>query len=592
VDWVGKGFGRLYEGIPKINIPWPINKKFPDPRWMLSLTNIPEKLGIFHKAFFTDKPMEKGEEKTEETQETSGSVTNVSTVRRDTKGARAGDFVMASDGTLGVFDGMGTRGLRAGEQELYNSGATNIDGSKPSSTSVATTSNAGYWGPLLETIAKKESVGGSYDSIYPGTTKQKRYGGKALTEMTIREADAWQASTYRERGSAAAGRYQFMSILSQATTYSDVKPDDLFNAENQDKMAIGLIVNKRKITPEMIKNDPNKAMLRLAQEWAAFPVPTDMQGHKQFVKAGQSYYAGDGRNASGATVAEMRAAFAKLGAPPVQSQQPQTPNVQPQTPLVEGQKKTAVLAYGTNDWGLSESEIKKRATEMIRDLMSKGYNVVVVPPNKDLNVKGYGKKDAPYRGVYSAAAETGATIESGKYQTVDTLHLEPADAKRIFNKYRSAVYVGDSNAVRMKASESGDYSNTSTAVSGAGGDAIKEQIDSSVETVSTRQATPDNSEKMASQDQSDSDTSSASSPAQVSASPQVQTQMSSGISGISQQLPYEQSGSTVVMMQGSGGQQMPMGGGGGKGTPIIMGSGDVVNSYYKSQLMGFLYKQG
>ena len=69
--------------------------------------------------------------------------------------------------------------------------------------------------------------------------------------------------------------------------------------------------------------------------------------------------------------------------------------------------------------------------------------------------------------------------------------------------------------------------------------------------------------------------------------------MSNGISGISRQLPYEESGNTVVMMQGSGGQQTPMSsGGGGKGTPVIMGSGDVVNSYYKSQLMGFLYKQG
>ena len=92
--------------------------------------------------------------------------------------------------------GWDTRGLREGEQKLYESGATNVDGTKPASTSVPTTSNASYWGPLLETIAKKESVGGSYDSIYPGTTKQKRYGGKALTEMTISEADAWQASSY------------------------------------------------------------------------------------------------------------------------------------------------------------------------------------------------------------------------------------------------------------------------------------------------------------------------------------------------------------------------------------------------------------
>ena len=72
--------------------------------------------------------MEKGKEEEDKTSMTDGledgptGVTNVSTVRRDTEGAQASDFIMASDGTLGVFDGMGTRGLREGEQELFDSG--------------------------------------------------------------------------------------------------------------------------------------------------------------------------------------------------------------------------------------------------------------------------------------------------------------------------------------------------------------------------------------------------------------------------------------------------------------------------------------
>ena len=80
-------------------------------------------------------------------------------------------------------------------------------------------------------------------------------------------------------------------------------------------------------------------------------------------------------------------------------------------------------------------------------------------------------------------------------------------------------------------------------------------------------------------------------PAQVSPSTQSQSQMSSDITGLSQQLSYEETGSTVVLMQ-TPGQEPPMMSGGGKGTPIIMGSGDVVNSYYKSQVLGSLYKQG
>ena len=112
-----------------------------------------------------------------------------------------------------------------------------------------------------------------------------------------------------------------------------------------------------------------------------------------------------------------------------------------------------------------------------------------------------------------------------------------------------------------------------------------------VESSSSRQVTPDNSEKASVQNQNDSDTSSA--PAQVTASPSVQSQMSSGISGISQNLPYQQvGGQQVVMVQSSGGQQLGGVVGGQQGSMIMMGSQQVLNSYHKSQILGFLYKQG
>ena len=50
VEWIGNGFGRLYEGLPKLNF---FGKKFPNPGWLLSLTNFPEKLEIFHKERFS-----------------------------------------------------------------------------------------------------------------------------------------------------------------------------------------------------------------------------------------------------------------------------------------------------------------------------------------------------------------------------------------------------------------------------------------------------------------------------------------------------------------------------------------------------------
>ena len=62
----------------------------------------------------------------------------------------------------------------------------------------------------------------------------------------------------------------------------------------------------------------------------------------------------------------------------------------------------------------------------------------------------------------------------------------------------------------------------------------------------------------------------------------------SSISNISQQLPYEEVGGTTVVMVQSSNQGGGMMGGGRQGTPVIMGSGDVVNSYYKSQYLGLL----
>ena len=126
MKWVGDGFGRFIEGIPKMSVLG--LGEIPNPVWMMNPLNIVEKMGLFWKSFFTRDPMSKGENKGKD------GITNKSDVRRDTKGARAGDFIVASDGSVGVFDGMGTRGLRPGEQELFDSGASNIDGTMPSST--------------------------------------------------------------------------------------------------------------------------------------------------------------------------------------------------------------------------------------------------------------------------------------------------------------------------------------------------------------------------------------------------------------------------------------------------------------------------
>jgi len=156
----------------------------------------------------------------------------------------------------------------------------------------------GQWKPVLDLISQAESAGGSYDSryggIYPGYSK-----------LTIAEADKVQRTNYKKWGSAASGRYQFMNIAGQAAD-AGLKPTDLFSPANQDKMAISLIEKKRKITIDMIKNDPRKAQLKLAQEWAGIPT-----------SSGKSFYPPP--NYATVTNDQVQKAFAKVGKPPAQT---------------------------------------------------------------------------------------------------------------------------------------------------------------------------------------------------------------------------------------------------------------------------------
>jgi hypothetical protein len=131
------------------------------------------------------------------------------------------------------------------------------------------------------------------------------------TNMTLQQVAS--------RATGAVGAYQFLDPVGQGKS-AGLKPTDKFSPANQDKMAVALITKKRKVTLNMIKNNPDEAMIRLGMEWAGLPMPKRMQGDKRVVEAGQSYYAGDGRNKAHVSVKQMRSVFAKMGAPSVQQQ--------------------------------------------------------------------------------------------------------------------------------------------------------------------------------------------------------------------------------------------------------------------------------
>ena len=140
--------------------------------------------------------------------------------------------------------------------------------------------------PLLDLIAKYESRG-DYNIVWGGI-KKKDHPPKPLVEMTVQEVLDWQDSIDRKYMSEAAGRYQIMEDTLRGLLHI-VGPDELFNEENQDRLAIGLLRRRRLDDYLEGRMSIHSFGNNLAKEWASFPV---VKGRKY----GRSYYSGDGLN--------------------------------------------------------------------------------------------------------------------------------------------------------------------------------------------------------------------------------------------------------------------------------------------------------
>lgn len=174
----------------------------------------------------------------------------------------------------------------------------------------------GGYKPILDLIAKYEAGSGGWESMYPRT----RLPG--ATRMTISEV--------AKRATGAVGMYQNLPehLVGRAKAVG-LNPDkDLYNENNQRKIAVYLIEKGQAgVTPEMIKNNPDEAMVRLSRVWAAIPVPKDMQGHRRRVRKGESYYAGVGSNKAHITPEMM---YQAMGASTkIQQSSPQQSSQQP-----------------------------------------------------------------------------------------------------------------------------------------------------------------------------------------------------------------------------------------------------------------------
>jgi muramidase (phage lysozyme) len=148
---------------------------------------------------------------------------------------------------------------------------------------------------LLDFIGSKEAPKG-YDQIY--TRAEKIVGKPAVSKMTLNQVLALQ-ERMKKSGSSAAGRYQFLQATLQATmNRMKLRGHEVWTPELQDRMAVNLLELRGLNKYLAGKIGATEFANNLAMEWASLPVVSTIRGRHRMVRAGESYYSGDGLNAA------------------------------------------------------------------------------------------------------------------------------------------------------------------------------------------------------------------------------------------------------------------------------------------------------
>lgn len=170
---------------------------------------------------------------------------------------------------------------------------------------------------LLDFIARLETNRqgqAAYETIIGYRNEKPGRLPRPITQMTLEELLAEQKRWVKSlrAPSGAAGRYQIIrpTLLSLIAELG-VPLSATFSPELQDRFGLALLERRgwsRFVARALPLRDFGN---RLAREWASFPVLADQQGAHRAVKRGESYYAGDGINASLARAADAEAVLAK-----------------------------------------------------------------------------------------------------------------------------------------------------------------------------------------------------------------------------------------------------------------------------------------
>lgn len=146
---------------------------------------------------------------------------------------------------------------------------------------------------LLDFIGSKEAPRG-YDTVYANKMAQMP---QPITAMTVDEVIADGPRRTKAFGSSACGRYQFMTAtLKGLRQETPAIGRQRLTPDLQDELGLRLL--RRRGLDGFLAGAASTTEfgLRLAQEWASFPVLRATKGAHRQVARGQSYYQGDALN--------------------------------------------------------------------------------------------------------------------------------------------------------------------------------------------------------------------------------------------------------------------------------------------------------
>lgn len=169
-----------------------------------------------------------------------------------------------------------------------------------------------FWNSVLEGESKTYndhnwySSGGLKGFIEGRSSKAYPLLKKPLSKYTIGEVKAFQSRPRDSNGQLwATGRYQIIpNTLKGVVEKVGLSDSDLYSVENQDKLGVQLLLNRKNLSaylqgqvPDTLENR-QKASLDMAMIWSSIGVPYSVKGSKRSVAKDESYYSGGGDKAS------------------------------------------------------------------------------------------------------------------------------------------------------------------------------------------------------------------------------------------------------------------------------------------------------